>query len=632
MNNDVTRLKYSDIFPQNSERVINQNNTPMMIIIGNPPYSIGQKSANDNAQNETYPNLEKRIEDTYGVFSNSKLQKGLYDSYIKAFRLASDRIDTKDGGIIGFVTNAGWLDGAAMDGLRKCFEEEFTSIYVFNLRGNQRTQGEKSRQEGGKIFGSGSRTPVAITILVKNPKANNIKANIYYRDIGDYLTREQKLNVISKQKSVTAYSFTQKVIKPNEHGDWLNQRSELFSKYIPISPLKKIDQQNHSYFIKVAPGLVTSRDAWCYNFSMKCLSNNILKFIKNYDIDRKNIDHLQARKLTTDNTKISWSVNLQKFVTQNKVINYNPYDIVTSSYRPFVKEYLYFSKYLNERPGQMSKLFTNSNHDNLAICISGIGGTKEFSCIITNEVPDFQFNFNAQCFPLYWYEEEKQNTVMNNLFNETNNVLPKKEYNQHDGITDFILNEAHSIYKTDSITKEDIFYYVYGILHSSDYRKQFAADLKKMLPRIPLVDNSADFKAFSAAGRKLAGLHLSYEKHTPPAEVVVEGDNGHNYKVTKMKFKSKADKSEIIYNNQITIKNIPSEAYDYVVNGRSAIEWIMERYQVKTDKASQITNDPNDWAEEHNDPRYILDLLLSIITVSVETVKIVNNLPKLKFE
>lgn len=632
MDNNVTQLKYSDVFPQNSERVINQNNTPMMIIVGNPPYSIGQKSANDDAQNETYPNLEKRIEDTYGAYSNSKLQKGLYDSYIKAFRWASDRIDAKTGGIIGFVTNAGWLDGAAMDGLRQSFEEEFTSIYVFNLRGNARTQGEVRRKEKDNVFGQGSRTPVAITILVKNPKAKNTKADIYYRDIGDYLTRKQKLNIIAKQKSVAASDFTQQVIKPNEHGDWLNQRSELFANFIPLLPIKKFNEQSQSFFNTVAIGLATNRDAWCYNFSSHNLSNNILKIIKNYDIDRKNIESSQNKELTTDSTKISWSVNLQKFVHQNKLIQYNPNNILFSTYRPFNKEYLYFSKYLNERPGQMPKLFPTSKHLNLIICVSGVGGTKDFSCLITDKVPDLQLNFNGQCFPLYWYEEKKHNTGMGNLFDETDNAVPKKEYVQHDGITDFILNEAHSVYKTNSITKEDIFYYVYGILHSPDYRKQFAADLKKMLPRIPLVDNAADFKAFTAAGRKLADLHLNYEKRTPPADVIVEGDNGHNYKVTKMKFKDKADKSEIIYNNQITIKNIPAEAYDYVVNGRSAIEWIMERYQVKTDKASQITNDPNDWAEEHNEPRYILDLLLSIITVSVETVKIVNNLPKLKFE
>ena len=630
--NDVTRLKYSDIFPQNSERVIEQSKTPVMVIVGNPPYSVGQKSANDNAQNESYPKLEKRIEETYAKVSNSTLQKGLYDSYVKAFRWASDRLDQQNGGIIGFVTNAGWLDGAAMDGLRKCFEEEFSSIYVYNLRGNARTQGEIRRKEKDNVFGQGSRAPIAITILVKNPKTKNTKANIYYRDIGDYLSREEKLKLISKQKSVIAAGFTQQVIKSNDEGDWLNQRSEAFSNYIPLSPIKKFDEKSQSYFSTLAIGLSTNRDAWCYNFSLKELTNNINHCLKAYNTERDFILKDPNKIITSDSTKISWSVNLLKFIKQNKKISFSDNNIVTSSYRPFVYEYLYFSKELTERPGQMPKLFPTSNHNNLLICVSGIGGTKDFSCLITNYITDIQLMFNGQCFPLYWYEEKTEDPKQQNIFELNTNDDPEITYEKHDGVTDFILNKARSVYKTNSITKEDIFYYVYGLLHSPDYRNQFAADLKKMLPRIPLVNSAADFKTFSSAGRGLANLHLNYEKRLPPESIVVEGDTGDNYLVNKMKFKSKEDKTEIIYNNQITIKNIPLEAYDYVVNGRSAIEWIMERYQVKVDKASQIKNDPNDWAREHNDPRYILDLLLSIITVSLETVRIINSLPKLKFE
>lgn len=627
--NDVTRLKYSDVFPQNSERVIEQSKTPIQIIIGNPPYSVGQRSANDNAKNESYPHLEKRISDTYAILSKATSQKGLYDSYIKAFRWASDRLDQQNGGIIGFVTNAGWLDGAAMDGLRKCFEEEFSSIYVYNLRGNQRTQGEKSRQEGGKIFGSGSRAPVAITILVKNPKVKNSMANIYYRDIGDYLSREEKLNLITKQKSVATTGFTQQIIKPNENSDWLNQRSDNFSSFIPIQPDKKFNNNSKSVFILNTLGINTNRDAWVYNFSHYIAIANVTNMIKIYN---KMVDNItEEDKLEYNPTKIAWSSSLvskwkQKKYIDNKIIN------ITSLYRPFSQSNLSWIDELIHRKGQFVNIYPNSTTNNKIICVSGIGGTKDFSCLITNYIADIQLMFNGQCLPLYWYEEKIGDPKQQNIFELNTNDEPEITYERHDGITDFILNEARSVYKTNSITKEDIFYYVYGLLHSPDYRSQFEADLKKMLPRIPLVDNAADFKAFSSAGRKLADLHLNYEKRLPPESVVVEGDTGHNYLVNKMKFKSKEDKTEIIYNSQITIKNIPLEAYDYVVNGRSAIEWIMERYQVKVDKASQIKNDPNDWAREHNDPRYILDLLLSIITVSVETVRIINSLPKLKFE
>lgn len=638
--NDVTSLKYSDVFPQNSERVIEQSKTPIQIIIGNPPYSVGQKSANDNAQNESYPKLEKRIEETYGKISNSTLQKGLYDSYVKAFRWASDRIDKNNGGIIGFITNASWLDGAAMDGLRKCFEEEFSSIYVYNLRGNARTQGEIRRKEKDNVFGQGSRAPIAITVLVKNPKAKNIKADIYYRDIGDYLTREEKFKLISNQKSVSTTSFIQQVIKPNDKGDWLNQRNESFSNYIQLSPTKKFDEKSQSYFSTFAIGLATNRDAWDYNYSKTNLNNYIKKMIsfynsevENYIVKSSSINDFDIDNfINTNPLYISWTRKLKNNL-KNKILHkFKDNALNISCYRPFNKLWLYNAPEFIESPGLWHKLYPKTNTKNLVICVSGIGGTKNFSCLIINKIVCLDAIEKTQCFPLYWYEEKTEDPKQQNIFELNTNDEPEITYEKHDGVTDFILNKARSVYKTNSITKEDIFYYVYGLLHSPDYRNQFAADLKKMLPRIPLVNSAADFKAFSSAGRELADLHLNYEKRQPPKEVEVEGDTGNNYLVEKMKFKSKDDKTQIIYNNQITIKNIPLEAYGYVINGRSAIEWIMERYRVKIDKDSQIKNDPNDWAREHNDPRYILDLLLSIITVSLETVKIVNSLPKLKFE
>lgn len=620
---DVERLKFAEVFEENSERVIAQSKTPVQVIVGNPPYSVGQTSANDNAQNEEYPKLEKRIANTYGLLSKSKLQKGLHDSYVKAFRWASDRIDKTNGGIIGFVSNAGWLDGNAMDGLRKCFEDEFSSIYVYNLRGDQRTIGEKSRKEGGKIFGSGSRTPISITILIKNPKATNNKAIIYYREIKDYMNREEKLAEISKIKSVISKDFVQKVLKPNEYGDWLNKRNESFNNFYKIDPEKKFNLSEKSIFNTYAIGIATNRDSWVSGFSKEKVSKNMQSMINFYN------QQIGKTDLSTDKTKISWTRGLKKDLNKNVIHTFDPSTFSIIEYRPFNKINLYYHKPFIECPGIFNKI-KPSGCDNKIICIRGVGSNKDFSAVITECIPDLQLLFNDQCFPLYWYEEKAETKKMQNLFDDTEDIK-EPEYIRHDGITDFILQKAFEQYNTTSITKEDIFYYVYGLLHSEDYRTQFAADLKKMLPRIPLVEKTADFKAFSEAGRKLADLHLNYEKRQPPMEVVVEGDLS-NCLVTKMRFKSKADKSEIIYNSNITIKNIPLEAYDYVVNGRSAIEWIMERYQVKTDKNSLITNDPNDWSKENNDPTYILDLLLSIITVSVETVNIVKSLPKVKFE
>ena len=624
--NDVERLKFADVFPQNSQRVIAQSKVPMRVIIGNPPYSIGQKSANDDAQNEHYEKLENRIAETYALYSKASLQKGLYDSYIKAFRYASDILDDM-GGVIGFVTNAGWLDGNAMDGLRKCFEKEFSSIYVYHLKGNQRTSGETSRREGGKIFGSGSRAPIAITILVKNPKAKQEKATIYYREVDNYLTREQKLEAIVKQKSVMAKGFVQKILKPNDVGDWLNQRSACFADYINTEPKDNFNDKNRSFFNVIVIGVSTNRDAWVCNYSDENLKNNIGFLCKNYNKER--VNYVKNKQLTEDKKFVSWTVNLKKDAVNNKVHRIDIDNIDKYYYRPFVKQFIYYDRAFIERPGKWNKLYPALGKNNIVICVSGVGSSKNFSVLLSDKLVSLDYNEKTQCFPLYWYEE-KQSSTEQDIF-AMSTEPQEKEYIRHDGITDYILQEAREKYRTNAITKEDIFYYVYGFLHSEDYRKQFAADLKKMLPRLPLVDNAVDFKAFSEAGRKLADLHLNYEKRPKPEQVIVER-NADDYIVEKMKFKSKQDKSVIIYNNHITIKNIPLEAYDYVVNGRSAIEWIMERYQVKIDKASEIKNDPNDWAKEHNDPTYILDLLLSVITVSIETMKIVKDLPKVKFE
>ncbi len=626
--NEVERLGFDDVFPQNSKRVIEQSKIPVQIIVANPPYSVGQKSANDNAQNESYPKLEKRIANTYAAGTKATNKNALYDSYIKAFRWASDRLDNKAGGIIGFVTNAGWLDGSAMDGMRKCFEDEFSSIYVYNLRGNARTSGELRRKEKDNVFGIGSRAPIAVTILVKNPKDKNKKATIYYREVDDYLTREKKLEAVVKTKSAADSKFTQKVLKPNDNGDWLNQRSDKFSSFIVIADKKNKNLKETVFYPYYSSGLKTQRDVWCYNYSAKKLTDNIRRSIAFYNAQVKKVAKGDIKDITIDSTKFSWSDGTITDASRQRTYNFDDGFVTDSVYRPFSQSKLFYYKPLNERQYQIPKLFPTLGAKNLLICVKGIGD-KDFSCLVTEKIPDLQLIFNGQCFPLYWYEEKKDeaNIGLFDALNDNNGP----EYVRHDGITDYILKAARDQYKTNAISKEDIFYYVYGILHSEDYRTQFAADLKKMLPRLPLVDSAADFKAFSTAGRKLADLHLNYENRKAPKGVTVEGDNGSNYHVTKMRFPSKDNMSEIIYNSQITIKNIPPEAYEYVVNGRTAIGWIMERYQIKTDKDSGIVNDPNDWAVEHNQPRYILDLLLSIITVSVETMKIVKGLPKLKF-
>ncbi len=638
---------FSEQFPANSKRVIAQKKCPITVIIGNPPYSIGQKSANDNTQNEFYPTLDNRIITTYRAESEIKSAtsvKALRDSYIKAFRWASDRLDSKEGGIIGFVTNGKYLNGISQDGMRKCFEKEFSSIYIFNLRGDQRTSGELSHKEGGKIFGSGSRTPIAITILVKKRKGcDTPKAKIYYHDIGDYLSREDKLRIIKQMGDISNPAMMWKNIVPNEHGDWLNKRNEMFKLFIPIEPEKKFAKGQRSFFETYAIGVATNRDAWTYNFSIVKVQTNMSSMIDFYnkEVERYAIsDKKQDIKdfIHKDATKISWTAILINRAKKHQTFKFNQESLRRSCYRPFSICNLYFNRYFNEAIGLSPLLFPTPQHKNLVICVSGIGASKDFSTIITDSIPCLDLVEKSQCFPLYWYDNSEAEII--DLFNQgSKNEMDR--YVRRDGVTDWILDTARKQYGY-KVTKEDIFYYVYGLLHSPEYRTEFATDLKKSLPRLPLVEKADDFWAFSKAGRELANLHLNYETIEPYKKCNIlyapftnKGDRI-NYHVEKMRFgkidSKTADKSIIHYNNAIIIEHIPAEAYEYVVNGKSAIEWIMERYAITTDKKSGITNDPNDWAREHNDEKYIFNLLLRIINVSVQTVEIVKGLPRLKFE
>lgn len=616
---------FSQLFPENSERLKKQKKAPVRVIMGNPPYSIGQKSANDDAQNISYPSLDNRILSTYVEKSVTKNAKPLYDSYIKAIRWASDRIaQMKNGGIVAFISNGAWIDGMAQDGMRKCLQDEFSSIYVLNLRGNQRTSGELSRKEGGKIFGSGSRTPITITFLIKNPGKQD-KSTIYYHDIGDYLTREQKLKMVKDFHSIQGVKW--ETIEPNDKNDWINLRDGLFDVLIPLVS-DKAKPEKSIFGIKTL-GYTTGRDSWSYNYSQKELAEHMNSMISYYNTQ------IHQKEISLDNTKISWSRGLKKKLDQASKIIFDKNSIVSAYYRPYCKEYVYNQRDVVEYPSIWESLLPNKESQNLSIGVMGVGANKDFSAIISNRIIDYQVLFNCQCFPLYWYEENKNR--QKTLFDEETG----EQYIRRDGITDWILKEVRSRYNTKSITKEMIFYYVYGLLHSEDYRTRFAADLKKSLPRIPIVERVEDFMDFYKYGKKLADLHLNYEAVAPYPDVKVVGDRPlkddesdyEYYRVwDKMRFKSKTDKSTIIYNGNIVIENIPEKAYEYVVNGKSAIEWIVERYCVSQDKKSLIKNDANDWAREHKQPRYILDLLLSVINVSVQTVDIVNALPKLKFE
>jgi len=620
----------SDSFKENSKRVKRQKNAPLQIIFGNPPYTIGQNSANDNAQNKKYPILDNRISETYSKESSAGLNKALYDAYIKAFRWATDRLNNNSGGgVIGFVTNGAWIDGTATSGFRKTIEKEFTSIYVFNLRGNARTSGEQRRKEKGNIFGEGSKTPIAITLLVKNPNEKREKAKIYYYDIGDYLSREEKLSKIKDFKSIESKKMDWQILNPNEEGDWINQRNDKFKDFIPL--IDKDNKNNkETFFTMSSNGIVTNRDSWVYSYSKVYLEKNMKETIDFYNKEVEKI--LNTRKkdknrdiegiIDTNPKNISWSADLKKRANSYKFDKFNINDIAISLYRPFTKQYLYFNRFWNERYSQQDK-FKNIN--NKVIFITGTGGKKGFSTLISDILIDLNsMDAGASCYPLYYIEEDNKSK---SLFQTLDGI--EKE-NKKDGISDYIFNLVKEKYST-KISREDIFYYVYGFLHNEDYKKEFEADLKKLIPRLPLVDDYNTFKTYSDIGRELANLHLNYENIERDSNIIVEGEESNNFKVEKMRFENKDKKDIIIFNSDIKIKNIPLEAYDYQVNGKSAIEWIVERYVVSVNKDSGIENNPNLWAEENKNPKYILDLLLSIISLSLKTNELIKKLPKIEF-
>ncbi|MGH7282803.1 MAG: type ISP restriction/modification enzyme, partial [Polyangiaceae bacterium] len=633
----------SRVLVDNSARRTRQKKLDIKVIIGNPPYSIGQTSQNDNNQNIDYPHLDERIAQTYAARSCATLSRGLYDSYVRAIRWASDRVGQS--GVVGFVTNAGFIESNAHDGVRQCLADEFSSLYVFHLRGNQRTAGELSRREGGKVFGSGSRAPVAISLLVKNPNATTPGA-IHFRDIGDYLTREEKLETIASLSSVTSITkmngWTR--IAPDAHGDWVKHRDAGFARYIATAT-KQSGEGSLRVFEYYSLGVVTNRDAWAFNPSKPGLADNMARMIAFYNAEatrfEQSFGNLDRRTRTervdgfvdADPNRIAWSRSLKSDVARGTRLNFDPTRIVQALYRPFTKSWLYLDRNLNERVSQTSRFFPNAATSNRVIGVYAAGNGSTFAALMANVVASKNVGETILAhFPLFTFSAVNENAPDDSAPNLPGLERTIRPPDRCDGITDSALTHFQTAYLGEAITKEDVFYYVYGILHSTDYRERYADNLGKELPRIPRVKTVADFWAFTKAGRSLGELHVGYER-VPEYGAKVEGPakpTAAQYRVEKMRFGKGKDKGVIHYNDFFTVRDVPLAAYEYVVNGKSAIEWVMERQSVTTDKASGIVKDANAWATETvGDPRYPLSLLLRVITVSLETMKIVRALPKL---
>ncbi|MEY4550550.1 MAG: hypothetical protein RLZZ618_952 [Pseudomonadota bacterium] len=633
----------------NSARRKRQKKLDIRVIIGNPPYSVGQETANDNNQNIGYSHLDSRIAETYAGRSEKTSVPNIYDSYIRAIRWASDRVGSS--GVIGFVTNGGFLNSTSSDGLRKCLADEFSSIYVFHLRGNAYTSGELRRKEGGNVFGLGSRAPIAVSLLVKNPEAKH-SGQIHFCDIGDYLTQVEKLERIESLGSIAGITAADSwnAITPDAHGDWLKQRDSSFSEYLVMGDKKS---NGPKLFESFTLGVATGRDTWSFNASKIRVSANIRRMIAFYGAESQRMERThpglgkKARDkeldgfISTDATQIAWTRALKQDLARGKGISFDETCLTAALYRPFHKQWLYFNRRLNEMVYQMPRVFPNAGSENLAICVSGPGCISGFTALMTNvpvELCVAAMKGGSQCFPRYLFEgsEPEAGPDQSALFSEAEPLARTSTAKRRDAITAEGLAYFQSMYSGENIDREDIFYYVYGLLHSPDYRERFVDNLCKELPRIPRVKTSTDFLAFSQAGRKLAELHLNYE-NVEPYPLAIDGGGRKltdaDYSVEKMRYgrngKDK-DLTTLHYNDKITLTGIPVEAYDYIVNGKPALDWVVERQSVKTDKDSGIVNDANDWAvETMGNPRYPLELFQRVVTVSLETMKIVRSLPQL---
>ena len=626
----------SSLLTDNSNRRTRQKALDIRVIMGNPPYSVGKETDNSDAANVSYPKLDARIQSTYVAHSTGN-PRSLYDSYIRAIRWASDRLG--DAGVVAYVSNAGWLDGKAADGLRKCLVEEFSSIHVFHLRGNQRTSGERSRREGGKVFGGGSRAPIAITILVKNLRAA-LRGSIRYHDIGDYLSRAEKLATISRFGSIEGIERQGlwQTIEPDDQGDWLGKKDRGFDKFMSMGDKK--NRSTPSLFVNYSNGIKTNRDVWAYNFSRVAVENNMRRMIHFYHECLKDPD----RPDINDDRKISWSWVLRSNFRKQRGAEFSAARVRPALYRPFTKTFLYYDNFFNENRYLMPLLFPDGGGDNRLICVSAPGFRMGFSALMTNIVPSLHAadRDGAQCFPRYLYDGTDTDSDATQLELAVSGGRRTKG-SRRDAINDEALKHFSSFYPEELITKDDIFYYTYGLLHSEDYRKRYLDNLLKQLPRIPPVKSAADFRAFTTAGRLLADLHCNYEQASPYLVGIAQGDLALTtiadpqafYRVEQMKYAGKGhrrDKSSVVYNSNITLTGIPLEAYDYVVNGKPALEWVMERQCLSTDKVTGIPNDANQYAlEAIGDPAYPLKLFQRVITISLETMKIVRSLPELEF-
>ena len=591
---------------ENTERVERQKAADMFVVIGNPPYNAWQVNDSDNNRNRKYAVMDARIAETYAANSKATLKNALYDPYIKAIRWASDRIGDK--GVVAFVTNNGFLDGLAFDGIRKHLVDDFDAIYILDLGGNAR---KGLKVSDANVFGI--RVGVSINLFVKSKGKSSERPNIFYYRTDDLWNREKKFNFLSECQHTGKVEWN--AIQPNEQHTWLTEGLHAeFDTFIPMGTKEAKAQKDiaaHVIFQTYSNGIKTNRDAWVYNFNRNALTENVQRMIGTYNAEvdrwkRRENQRINVKDFVVyGDTKIKWDGDLRQHLQRGRYAEWTEDKVRTSLYRPFTKSNLFFDRVLNNRDYLFPSIFPTPDIEekNKIICVAGIGNRKSFGCLATNNIPALDLAFEkAQCFPFYTYNEDGTN--------------------RQENITDWALSEFQTHYDDDTITKWDIFHYTYALLHHPTYREKYEMNLKRDLPHIPFTE---DFSGFSKAGAALADLHVNYEsvpKYDKLRKVETPGMQV-NWDVEKMKLSK--DKTQLKYNDFLTLDGIPTEVYGYKLGTRSALEWIVDQYRVKTDKRSGIVNDPN----RADEPRYIVDLIARVITVSLKTVEIVESLPEL---
>ena len=591
--------------PANTERVEKQKETPMFVVISNPPYNAGQVNENDNNKNRPYETMDKLIAETYAKDSKATLRNKLYDPYVKAIRWALDRIGEE--GVVAFVTNNSFLDGVAFDGMRKHLAADCNAIYILDLGGNAR---RGLKVSNANVFGI--RVGVSINLFVRNRQNSSESPRIFYYRTDDLWNRKRKFDFLNEREHAGGVAW--KSIEPDDRHTWLTEGLHAeFDTFIPMGAKETKAQKSEAadvIFKTYSNGVKTNRDAWVYNFDRNALIENISKMIENYNIEvarwvqRTDRDAKIDDYVGSNETKIKWSSTLKQKLQSGQTAAFTEAKIRQSLYRPFTKSNLYFDRMMNDRVLVFPFIFPTpeAETENRVIWLK-VGKEWPMFGLMVNQFPDQLPQGGSQCFPFYTYDEDGTN--------------------RRENITDWALAHFRTRYKDDTITKWDIFYYNYGLLHHPDYREKYEANLKRDLPHIPFAE---DFWGFAEAGKRLADLHVNYESQPEynKLKFIQTPDVPLNWRVEKMKLSK--DKSSLIYNDFLTLAGIPPKAFDYRLGTRSALEWVIDQYRVKTDRRSGIVNDPN----RINDPQYIVKLIGKVITVSLETVDIVGKLPALE--